>query len=144
MVTAAQKLELEIALNVAVTASGKISLLPDYLGYGESSGVVHQGYLIQKQYLTSVVPLWLKSQTVVKEMSNCAAALADAAGLIGCSEGGYAAVALADGFSPIGVDIVQVHAGGGPYKMGSVAILSAIDSANRGVFPAAYIYYFAL
>lgn len=144
ILTAAHEMDIEMALNVASTATGKVSLLPDYLGYGESSATIHKGYLIKKQYLTSVIPLWLKAQSIIRDESNCGTALADATALTGFSEGGYASVVLAEGLNNMGVKVVQVHAGGGPYKMGSVAILSAIDSEFNGNFPQEYSYYFAL
>ncbi len=135
---------LDILLNVALASNGTVVLMPDYMGYGESSGIVSKGYLVKQQYMTSVVPLWLQTQLLMEQESNCQAALADSAVVFGYSEGGYASVAIANALHSIGIDIVKVEAGGGPYRTGSAALLKAIESADNQSFPLEVRHYFAL
>ena len=135
---------IDIMVNAAIASTGAITIMPDYMGYGESSGLIFKAYLVKRQYHTSIIPLWLMAGRMVQEESDCMSALADSAAILGYSEGGYAAVALAEGLYNMGVDILKVEAGAGPYRMGSAAILEGTRFVNEGIFPMEVRKYFAL
>eukprot|EP00978_Attheya_sp_CCMP212_P022447 scaffold66992_cov53-Attheya_sp.AAC.1 len=122
-------------------ASGLATLLPDYMGYGESAEVLHKGYLLRKTYGTATLPLFLKMQSIIREETDCKSALAPAAVLAGYSEGGYSSVAIADALSSgLGVDIISVQSGAGPYKIGSVTLPKVMENMRAGTFPPSQYY----
>ena len=135
---------IDLMVNAAIASTGAITMMPDYMGYGESSGQVFKAYLVKRQYHTSIIPLWLMAGRMIQEETDCMSALADSAAILGYSEGGYAAVALAEGLYNMGVDILKVEAGAGPYRMGSAALLEGQRLVNEGVFPLEVREYFAL
>ena len=135
---------IDLFINAAIASAGAVTLMPDYMGYGESSGRLFKAYLVKQQYQTSIIPLWLKADQIVQQGSNCTAALADAVAILGYSEGGYAAVALAEGLYNMGVEIIKVEAGAGPYRMGSAALLEGQKRNDVGLFPLEVRQYFAL
>lgn len=135
---------IESLLNVAVASNGNVVLAPDYLGYGESSNKVFKGYVVKKQYQTSVVPLWLRAAEVIKEETDCKSALADAVALYGYSEGGYSAVAIAEGLRSIDIEIIEVYAGGAPFRLSSAAFVKIVESMDNDTFPDRNRHYLAL
>jgi hypothetical protein len=135
---------LDILLFVTIASTGAVSFMPDYMGYGESSGIIFKAYLVKQQYQTSIIPLWLMADRIIQSESNCSAALASAAAIVGYSEGGYAAVALAEGLDKMGVDIIKVEAGAGPYRMASAVILKSTENTDLGTFPSDVRHYYAL
>jgi hypothetical protein len=137
-------LGLDVILNIAITSTGAVTLMPDYMGYGESSETIFKAYLVKQQYQTSIIPLWLMADQIIQSESDCTAALASATAIVGYSEGGYAAVALAEGLDKIGVDIIKVEAGAGPYRMASAVIVKTTENTDLGTFPSNVWHYFAL
>jgi hypothetical protein len=135
---------IQIVLLLAIASSGAVSLMPDYMGYGESSGTIFKAYLVKQQYQTSIIPLWLMADRIIQSESDCTAALASAAAIVGYSEGGYVAVALAEGLDKMGVDIIKVEAGAGPYRMASAVVLKITENVDLGTFPSDVGHYFAL
>ncbi len=135
---------IDLMVNAAFASTGTITMMPDYMGYGESSGQVFKAYLVKRQYQTSIIPLWLMAGRMIQEETDCMSALADSAAILGYSEGGYAAVALAEGLYNMGVDILKVEAGAGPYRMGSAALLDGQRLVDEGIFPLEVREYFAL
>lgn len=135
---------IDIMINLAIASTGTIVLMPDYMGYGESSALIYKAYLVKKQYHTSIIPLWLMADQLIQDESNCTTALANAAAVLGYSEGGYAAVALAQALYAMGVDIIKVEAGAGPYKIASATMLSVVERSDNGTFPSNVRHYFAL
>eukprot|EP00536_Pseudo-nitzschia_multiseries_P000478 jgi/Psemu1/317328/estExt_fgenesh1_pm.C_60016 len=109
------KNNVDVALGVlASVAQGLPSISPDFMGYGSSDVV--RGYLIKDSYVTSTLPLWLKLKLHLREETNCNTDLDSFAFYTGYSEGGYASVALADGFKEaMAVQPSMVLSGGGPY-----------------------------
>lgn len=101
---------------VATATKGTVSFAPDTMGYGHSEAFM--AYMIRNSYLTSFLPLWVTIGNELSEASSCKTVLGDAAFLSGYSEGGSAAVTIAEGLNKaLNVDIVQVRAGGGAYDL---------------------------
>ena len=119
----------------ASTGTTSVVLYPDYMGYGTSQGQVHKGYIIQQAYATSTIPLWYAAKELMEQQSGCTSTLAPAVLTKGYSEGGYAAVAVADSFQQIRFDIIKVHAGGGPYQVSAVSTPTIVQSIAAGSFP---------
>ena len=71
-------------------------------------------------------------------------ALGDSITVMGYSEGGYAAVAIADTLYKEGKTILKVQAGGGPFRLSSVQISFLLRQINDGTFILARRYYVAL
>jgi hypothetical protein len=120
-------------LSVSSTQS-LVFLGPDYMGYAESAASSYKGYIVRKSYETSIVPLWWKTKALIREESNCQSALADAAILSGYSEGGYASVVAASVLDRLGVEIISVQSGGGPYRIASEVGLGLVESIDAGTF----------
>ena len=115
----------------ATAASGAVSIIPDFIGFGESA-FLHRAYLIKKGYLSSTIPLWVEVRSILVEETKGVSSLANAATFAGYSEGGYASVALADGFKTVlGTDIIGVMAGGGPYRTSSVLWIDSIKNSQK-------------
>jgi len=135
----------EELFNFVITAvHGVVSILPDYMGYGESLGEAKRGYIIKKSYQTSTLPLVLRMQRTVKQETNCRAAVAKSALVMGYSEGGYAAIAIAESLKSLNYDIIKVEAGGGPYAISSIQLLVAQRRLDEQSFPLVNIFYLAL
>jgi hypothetical protein len=117
-------LTLELWQNVIITATrGTLSILPDYMGYGSSSGIVYKAYLIRQAYATASVPLVWRTRQLVEQQTGCATAMANAVVVSGYSEGGYASAAIADALNSAGLDVIQLMSGGGPYAIASTQLL---------------------
>ena len=121
--------------SVAASMGQAAVLFPDYMGYGVSTGAISKGYVIQQSYETSCIPLWYKAKDLVHELSDCTLALGQAALVKGYSEGGYSAIVIADMLQKLGVDIIGVYAGGGPYQVSSVSTPSTVNSILQDTFP---------
>merc|ERR1719232_1542089 len=121
-----------------VASFGVATLLPDYLGYGESYQYF-KSFGIKNAYQTSSIPLYLHSQDLVSSMTDCETMLSDSLALGGYSEGGYVASAVADGLERLGMDIIYAYAMGGPYQMSNIQIPRNIIDVNSGVFPSSHL-----
>ena len=124
--------------------TGSPIVLPDYMGYGESLGAAFRAYLIKKAYQTATMPLIFRLEEMIADETDCQAAVADAAVVMGYSEGGYAAVAIAEALAAMEKDIIRVQAGGGPYALSSAQLLRAQARLDDGSFPEANNFYLAL
>jgi hypothetical protein len=112
-----------------------VFLAPHNMGYGKSSDL-YKSYIIRKGYETSIIPLWYQSQTLIQELSGGCAALGNAAIVTGYSEGGYSSVVVAHAlYQNAGVDILQVHSGGGPYKTSSASMMGLFQTILSGKYP---------
>lgn len=106
---------IEIILNLLFTATtGSFTIMPDYMGQGESFANVFRGYIARESYETSVIPLYLQARKTIKEETECSA-VSKSVFLMGYSEGGYSSLAVADKLFNVGYGILQVHSGGAPY-----------------------------
>ena len=120
---------------IARAGSGAVSIVPDFIGYGESASL-HRAYLIKKGYLSSTIPLWIEVRSILAEETRGLSSLANAATFTGYSEGGYASVSLADGFvSALGTDVLRVMAGGGPYRTSSALWLRNSIKNSESIQP---------
>jgi hypothetical protein len=106
-----------LQLDAIIAATGQVLVFPDYMGYAENAYQLYKGYTIKKAYQTSCVPIVLWARQYLRELTECRTELSTTVGIKGYSEGGYAAVVLADSLHRMGWNIVQVHAGGGPYDI---------------------------
>lgn len=109
----------ELITAVAASTAGAVSILPDYIGYGEGTEET-KSFIVKDYYAASVVPLWYKSQAMVKSMIGPCTMRDNYVTLAGYSEGGYSAVAMAFAMDKLGITVLSVHPGGGPYKFARV------------------------
>ena len=108
---------------IATMVNGYVGIAPDFMGYGgvedtdDEGWIPRNGYLIRNSYVTATVPVWMKTKLYLQEQSDCASDLADVAFYAGYSEGGFSAIAVAEGLQEtFHIQPVRVLAGGGPYK----------------------------
>ena len=137
-------LDVHAAAAMFAGTRGSVVILPDYMGYMESANVVFRAYLIRRAYRTATLPLWYKAQQLMADESNCTSALANAAIVSGYSEGGYAAVAVAQALQDNDVDILHVFAGGAPLRLGSAQLLFSLQQLRTNTFLTERRYYLAL
>jgi hypothetical protein len=135
---------LESLLNAVIASTGNVLLFPDYMGYADSASEVFKAYIVRTAYETATVPLWLYLQEYVRERTDCQTALGNAVLTKGYSEGGYSSVVAADVLHRMGVDIIGVQSGGGPFRIGSQAILRIVQAVDAGTLPARYNFILAL
>jgi len=107
---------------IIAAALGMVSFVPEKTGYGESSDLVISG-LVKKSLTTSTLPLFAKAKTFVDMMSDGKTKLTNKAYFAGYSEGGYSALAAAEGFDRNGIEVLKVFSGGAPIKLGSSQIV---------------------
>ena len=130
-------------LFTAMTAT--ISILPDYTGYGESRRIAHRAYIVRQGYVTATLPLVWETEKYLADTTNCQTAAADAYCLVGYSEGGYAAVALADALHHrMGRTIIQVRAGGAPLRLSTEQLKFIVSQVMEDTFDARRRYYLAM
>jgi hypothetical protein len=113
------------------------------MGYAENSLELYKGYTIKKAYQTSCVPVVLWARQYLRELTECATELATTVGIKGYSEGGYTAVVLADSLYRMGWNVVQVHAGGGPYDL-IVASMKTVEQIMNGIYDMRFSHILAL
>jgi pimeloyl-ACP methyl ester carboxylesterase len=125
--------------------SGTVTILPDYTGYGESRDTAFRAYVVHQAYATATLPLLWRTEQMVSEESNCQSAVGDFFMVVGYSEGGYAAVALADVLHhQLNKTIIQVRAGGAPLKLSTVQLQFLVQQVLEGTFDSRRRYYIAL
>lgn len=132
-------------LQFAALASlgGSVIILPDFMGYGASQGILYKAYTVLKSYQTSFIPLWYETQNLLAKESNCASVLANQAAVVGYSEGGYSSVAVAQALTKAGIHVLHVDSGGGPFRV-LLSILSILKGVDDGTFDIYNRYIFAL
>jgi hypothetical protein len=136
--------EAQVLVAVILTSiSGTFSIMPDYTGYGESTDF-RRAYVVRRAYPTAVLPLYRHAEDLVATETDCASALADSLTTLGYSEGGYAAVAVADAMHNSGKTIISVQAGGGPFRLSSVQVNFLLQRILDGTFSSQRRYYVAL
>lgn len=125
-------------------SAGNVAIRPDYLGYGESFEYF-KSFLLQPAYPTATLPLWQKAVQMVQEESNCRSYLKPSAYITGYGEGAYAAISIANALEQaLPVNIVKVNVGGGPYRMGSVALSRMVANIDNNEFPSSDNYVLAM
>jgi len=123
---------------------GTLSILPDYMGYGASLGVVDKAYIVRQAYATATVPLVWRTRQLVEQETGCTTLMANAVGVSGYSEGGYASVAVAEAMHGLGFDIIKLLSGGGPYALSSTQIFVSTQRLDDNTFPLDEEYYVSL
>jgi len=122
-----------------------VSILPDFMGYGESSKFIDRAYLIRNSYLTATLPLWIKAKSDMIDESEGRSSLARAGVFAGYSEGGYASAALSDGFSKsIGMEIIKTFAAGAPFRLSSAQPMTGLEKFDNGEDKAIYRFMYIL
>jgi hypothetical protein len=71
---------------LATATSGKVSIAPDFMGYGLSDS--QKGYMLRDSYVTNILPLWKKAGSDISSNTDCKTVVADVAFIGGYSEGG--------------------------------------------------------
>ena len=98
------------------SAAGFVSIIPDYLGYGESKGILHPYYNFK--YTSSAI---LDMISATKEfLDNESIAFNDKLFLVGYSEGGYATLAANKAIEAdpsLGLTVTAAAAGAGGYDI---------------------------
>ncbi|CAJ1956045.1 unnamed protein product [Cylindrotheca closterium] len=131
-------------LSIVAASSGKIAIEPDYLGYGESSNFF-KSFLVRPAYATATIPLWQSAVKMIAEESSCYSYLKPVVYVAGYGEGAFAALSIADALtSTFNVQIVKASLGGGPYRLGSLALPRLVDSINEKKMTADHYYVLAL
>jgi hypothetical protein len=95
------------------------AIMPDCFGYGVSNAQIYKAYVIRQSYETSIVPIWYTAARILREESDCQTELANELTLTGYSEGGYAGPLIATALHTLGWNIIKVHAGAAPARVGS-------------------------
>uniref|UniRef100_A0A7S3LA13 Uncharacterized protein n=1 Tax=Amphora coffeiformis TaxID=265554 RepID=A0A7S3LA13_9STRA len=130
-------------LFTAMTAT--ISILPDYTGYGESRVDAYRAYIVRQGYVTATMPLLWETEKYLANATNCQTAAANAFCLVGYSEGGYGAVALADAlYHQMGATIIQVRAGGAPLRLSTEQLKFLVLQVMEDTFDPRRRYYLAM
>lgn len=129
---------------VVTVVTGCVSLLPDYMGYGESLGTAYRSYIVNKSYQTSSVPLAVRLHQLLQVESQNTTRLSNGAVVNGYSEGGYAAVSIANALNSVGIDILYVQAGGAPIAIASTQLLRTLKRIDQGTFPPENFFFLAL
>lgn len=117
-------------------SSGTINVAPDYIGYGQSY-LSPRGYTVLKLYQQAAAVSWLKAKNEVQVMSNGCTMVQNAATIGGYSEGGSSAVAAALAYQAMGLDIIGVSSGAGPFEFNAQIqfIIDQIDNnPNRTIY----------
>jgi hypothetical protein len=103
-----------LASSVAASA-GAISVMPDYIGYGESKSF-DRAFLAPLPYRQAFSISYIAAKRYISNSSQGCTVLDDVATLSGYSEGGYASVVGAMALEQIGVQILSLRPGGAPYE----------------------------
>ena len=130
-------------LFTAMTAT--ISILPDYTGYGESRADAYRAYIVRQGYVTATLTLLWETEKYLANATDCRTAAADTFCLVGYSEGGFAAVALADVlYHKMGHTIIQVRAGGAPLRLSTEQLKFLVSQVMQDTFDPRRRYYVAM
>jgi hypothetical protein len=132
-----------LVVDAILAGTGQVMVFPDYMGYAENGDELYKGYTIQKAYQTSSIPIVLWAQEYLRQQTDCATALSTTVGVKGYSEGGYTAVVLADVLHRMGWNVVQVHAGGGPYDL-IAATTKTFERIANGLYDTRFRHILAL
>ncbi|CAB9516164.1 expressed unknown protein [Seminavis robusta] len=121
------------------SANNAYTLMTDYMGFGESA-MYYRAFLQQQSIIIATLPILWQAETIIAEISDCTAAMANAYTLFGYSEGGYGAVAIADALQKLGGTIISLHAGGGPYQVSTFTMLDSTQKLLNGQIDLAFFF----
>lgn len=140
-----QRSQSEILSQIVIVAlTGGIAVVPDFMGFGSSNGLLTKGYVVRESYATSTLPLIYFTRQWIAEETSCRTTLSNSVIVQGYSEGGYAAIVIAQSLYDLNWDVQQVFAGGGPYKMGSIQLYASLREIDMGTYPEAQEFYLLL
>ena len=113
-------------------SAGYISLMPDFIGYGESAGIFHPYYDKEHSALAVIDMIRAAKEYLQQEKI----AFSDKLFLAGYSEGGYVTMAAANVIETsdtTGLKVTAVAAGAGGYDLSGM--LSDVTSSNYYSYP---------
>jgi hypothetical protein len=102
--------------SLVASSAGAVSILPDYLGYGESRGY-DRAYLQPFPYLQAAGVTYAAAKRYISSRSNGCTVLTDVASTTGYGEGGYFAMLAALALEQNNVDVLSVKSGGTPWEL---------------------------
>jgi hypothetical protein len=99
--------------------AGSVAILPDYIGYGESSETHNRTYGYPPTYMQAAVTTWMATKEAIEEDTygwstndgNGCTAMDAVVSVAGVSEGGYAAIAAGPALQQAGVRVLSIRAG---------------------------------
>jgi hypothetical protein len=102
-----------------LSSTGVIGVIPDGIGYGESSGDDYRGvYLSKPLYGQAAVVSYLAAQDYIQTGTGGCTALSVTLSIYGYGPGGYAAVAAAKSLqAAISVDLLPIYVSGAPLDL---------------------------
>lgn len=116
--------------NFFTAGIGIVTLLPDYVGFGESL-LLDPIPATKRGYQTSAVPLVLKAKDfLVNEFTEGKISLSDKVVISGYSEGGMASVVIGNALHDVGFN-VRTQTGGGTFDFTSVNSLFNVFLKSR-------------
>jgi hypothetical protein len=105
---------------LVAAGSGAMAIMPDYIGYGESSQTHNRTYGYPPTYMQAAMTTWVATKQAI-EQDTYGWSINDGSGgctvmdsvvsLAGVSEGGYAAIAAAPAMQQAGLRVLAVNAG---------------------------------
>lgn len=131
-------------MGLVTAISGSVSILPDFMGYGESLGTAYRSYIVNKSYQTSSVPLIYRVDEILREETSSASRLSNTAVVSGYSEGGYAAVSMTTALDEIGMEVLMSHVGGAPLALSTAQLLRTSARIDDQSFPQENYFYLCL
>jgi hypothetical protein len=113
----------------ALTAagSGAVAIMPDYIGYGESSATHNRTYAYLPTYMQAAMTTWMATKQAIEQDTyewsindgNGGCTVMDSVlSLAGLSEGGAGAIAAASAMQQVGLRVLGVNAGAPPLDAG--------------------------
>jgi len=102
--------ETDYLQTMMIAGSGKVAVMPDGIGFGES-GSCFKGAYIKELYKAATVPVYLATKQYIGKDTNCRSELTDTLAVSAYSEGGYASVVIADVLTSLGFSVTNINAG---------------------------------
>jgi hypothetical protein len=93
---------------MTAASAGAVSILPDYLGYGESRSTHNRTVAFIPHYQQAAVVSWRGAQELLQNLTGGCTVLDDVATVNGFSEGGFASVAGAIALQETGVRVLKL------------------------------------
>eukprot|EP00588_Corethron_pennatum_P005797 CAMPEP_0194282668 /NCGR_PEP_ID=MMETSP0169-20130528/23615_1 /TAXON_ID=218684 /ORGANISM="Corethron pennatum, Strain L29A3" /LENGTH=511 /DNA_ID=CAMNT_0039028063 /DNA_START=183 /DNA_END=1714 /DNA_ORIENTATION=+ len=135
-------IEVDSLIGLIASSIGSITILPDFLGFGESYRN-KKAYIVKQSYKTASIPLWLEVNKNVAAM-NTQTRLSNEFFVAGYSEGGYASVVIGEALHQMGVKLGFVHASGGPYQIGKTEVAISLAELMEKKSPSKKLHMLAM
>eukprot|EP00588_Corethron_pennatum_P020080 CAMPEP_0194320540 /NCGR_PEP_ID=MMETSP0171-20130528/16844_1 /TAXON_ID=218684 /ORGANISM="Corethron pennatum, Strain L29A3" /LENGTH=553 /DNA_ID=CAMNT_0039078103 /DNA_START=74 /DNA_END=1735 /DNA_ORIENTATION=+ len=134
--------EVDSYIGLIASSIGSITILPDFLGFGESYKN-KKAYIVKESYKTASIPLWFEVNKQVAAM-NTQTRLSNEVFVAGYSEGGYASVVIGEALHQMGVKLGFVHASGGPYQFGKTEMAITLAELRESKSPSSKLHLLAM